>query len=67
MMITYRELFPRLGGYLTHKNKIHLPRVELFVQELARREPLYFAQRGIEEEVEEFKNPKEYAEYYYKV
>jgi 5'-3' exoribonuclease 1 len=49
MMNVYKDIVPSLGGYLTDKNQIHLQRVELFVQEVARREPLYFMQRAIDE------------------
>lgn len=64
MMNIYHELFPKFGGYLTNKNKIHLPRLELFIQEIARREPLYFSQRSIDEEVPEY-STNDYKEYYY--
>ena len=49
MMNVYRDIMPSLGGYLTSKADIHLPRVELFLQEIARREPLYFQQRATDE------------------
>jgi 5'-3' exoribonuclease 1 len=41
MMNVYRDIMPTLGGYLTDKSKIHMPRLELFIQEIGRREPLY--------------------------
>ena len=66
MMNVYRELLPSIGGYITDKDKIHLPRLELFVQELARREPLYFEQRAIEEKESEYAGDG-YREHYYKV
>jgi 5'-3' exonuclease len=53
MMNIYKDLLPSLGGYLTDKDKMQLRRVELFVQEVARREPLYFQQRAIDEKDEE--------------
>jgi 5'-3' exoribonuclease 1 len=34
----YQDMLPHLGGYLTDKAKIHPARVELFFQEIARRE-----------------------------
>jgi 5'-3' exonuclease len=37
MMNVYRDLLPALGGYLTDKAALHLPRFELFVQEVSRR------------------------------
>ena len=49
MMNVYRDLIPALGGYLTQKASIHLPRTELFLQEIGRREPLYFQQRATDE------------------
>ena len=66
MMNVYRDLLPDIGGYLTDKASIHLNRVELFLQEIGRREPLYFQQRAIDE-----KDPKYaeegYNDHYYKV
>lgn len=66
MMNIYREMIPELGGYLTDKDKVHLPRIELFMQEIARREPLYFQQRAIDEKEEAYAGEK-YREHYYKV
>ena len=60
MMNTYQDM-PSTRGYLTDKSKIHLGRVELFIQEIARREPLYFQQRATEEK------DKFYADDSYKV
>jgi hypothetical protein len=51
---------PRIQG------NIHLSRVELFLQEIGRREPLYFQQRAIDEKDSEYANDN-YAEHYYKV
>mmetsp|Transcript_22963 Transcript_22963/g.29979 ORF Transcript_22963/g.29979 Transcript_22963/m.29979 type:complete len:659 (-) Transcript_22963:392-2368(-) len=70
MMSCYREMLPKFGGYLTDKTKIHRLRFELFVSEIARREPLYFMQRGREEQDPGFANPQDplaYKDYYYKV
>jgi 5'-3' exonuclease len=67
MMAVYKEMFPLLGGYLTKKNQIHLPRLELFLQEIARREPLYFQQRSIEENEQEYANQDQYKRFYYHV
>jgi 5'-3' exonuclease len=64
-MKVYKQVFPKMGGYLTNKNMIHLPRLEMFIQELARREPLYFQQRAIEDDEREFAS--EYKSHYYKV
>jgi hypothetical protein len=44
---------------------IHLPRVELFLQEIGRREPLYFQQRAIDEKDSKY-GDDDYAEHYYK-
>jgi hypothetical protein len=66
MMTTYRDLLPRLGGYLSHKYSLHLPRMELFLQELARRETLYFEQRGADEQEPLYAGPG-YRDHYYKV
>lgn len=49
MMNIYKDIIPSLNGYLTDKNRMQLYRVELFIQEVARREPLYFQQRAIDE------------------
>lgn len=48
------------------KERIHLPRVELFLQEIARREPLYFQQRAIEEQDDAYAGD-DYRKHYYKV
>eukprot|EP01036_Dinobryon_divergens_P031378 gene31378-40766_t len=66
MMTIYRDMLPQLGGYLTDKESIHLPRVELFLQEIARREPLYFQQRAIEEQDDAYASD-DYRKHYYKV
>ena len=51
----------------THiQGNIHLSRVELFLQEIGRREPLYFQQRAIDEKDSEYAD-NNYAEHYYKV
>jgi hypothetical protein len=66
MMNTYRDILPGLGGYLTQKNSLHLPRVELFLQELARREPLYFQQRAMDEKEPAYAGLG-YRDFYYQV
>lgn len=66
MMNVYRDLLPSLGGYLTDKAAIHLPRLELFVQEISRREPLYFQQRAIDDKDDNYAN-ENYKKHYYKV
>lgn len=48
MMNAYKDMLPDLGGYLTDKTKIHLPRLELFFAELAKYEPHYFERRAAE-------------------
>jgi len=66
MMSMYRELLPSLGGYLTSKTHIHRARVELFLQELARREPLYFEQRAADEQESAYADAG-YRDHYYEV
>eukprot|EP01038_Epipyxis_sp_PR26KG_P008756 gene8756-11830_t len=67
MMNVYKETLPnQLHGYLTNKSFIHLPRLELFLQEIARREPLYFQQRAVDEKDEVYAS-KNYKAHYYKV
>jgi hypothetical protein len=43
-----------------------MARVELFVQEIARREPLYFQQRAIDEKDDDYASVN-YKDHYYKV
>jgi 5'-3' exoribonuclease 1 len=64
MMNIYRDLMPRLGGYLTDKTQVHLLRVEAFLQEVSRREPLYFQQRAIEEKDPVYASDR-YKQHYY--
>jgi len=66
LMNLYRELLPSLGGYLTSKTHIHRARLELFLQEAARREPLYFEQRAAEEQESAYAG-KGYRDHYYEV
>lgn len=49
MMNTYKDMLPSLGGYLTDKTKVHLPRFELFMRELSKYEPPYFERRARDE------------------
>lgn len=65
-MNIYRDIMPRTGGYLSDKNGIHLPRLELYIQELARREPLYFQQRAVDEKEPNYADDG-YKNFYYKV
>lgn len=65
MMNVYRDIMPTLGGYLTNKSKLHLPRVELFIQEIGRREPLYFQQRAADEKEPQY-GEDGYKDFYYK-
>lgn len=64
MMNIYRDILPKLGGYLTDKAKVHLVRIEVFLQEVSRREPLYFQQRAIEEKDEIYAGDKYKSHYY---
>ena len=66
MMNVYRDMMPRLGGYLTDKADIHLNRVEVFIQEIGRREPLYFQQRAIDEKDQAY-GGDHYKSHYYKM
>lgn len=36
MMNVYRDIMPQMRGYLSEKSAVHLPRLELFLQEIAR-------------------------------
>ena len=65
MMASYRELLPVMKGYVTDKEKLHLPRLELLLRSLAAYEPTYFARRGALEKVPEYEDPKLYADHYY--
>ena len=65
MMASYRELLPKMRGFVTDKEKIHLPRLELLVRSLAAYEPTYFARRGALEKVPEYEDAKTYADHYY--
>ncbi len=66
MMNIYRDMMPRLGGYLTNKADIHLSRLEVFIQEIGRREPLYFQQRAIDEKDQAY-GGENYKSHYYKM
>ena len=66
MMNVYRDMLPALGGYLTDKAAIHLPRLELFVQEISRREPLYFEQRAVDDKDPGYAG-EGYRDHYYQV
>ena len=46
MLDVYQKLLPIMGGYLTDKAKIHLARLELFIQAISDREPLFFEQKA---------------------
>ena len=50
MLNNYKDLLPVMGGYMTDKGRIHLPRLELFFLELSRYEPAYFKHRAQEEQ-----------------
>lgn len=65
MMSTYQDMFPVLGGHLVDKESLHLPRIELFMQELSRRETLYFEQRAVDDKEPRFKGAG-YKDFYYK-
>jgi 5'-3' exoribonuclease 4 len=65
MMDIYRDMIPHIGGYLTNGNQLHLARIELFIQEISRREVLYFQHRAIIDKEAEYNTPR-YKEHYYK-
>jgi len=62
----YRDLLPRLGGFVTDKARVHLPRFELVAAALARFEPDYFDKRGAIENVPEYRDPTAYRAHYYR-
>lgn len=64
MMSTYQDMFPVLGGHLVDKESLHLPRIELFMQELSRRETLYFEQRAVDDKEPRYKGIG-YKDFYY--
>ncbi len=49
MLNNYIDLLPEWGGYLTHKEKIHLERFEQFMYHIAVFEEEHFKRRGYEE------------------
>jgi Xrn1 helical domain len=53
------------GATLCTRLQIHRGRLELFLHEVARREPLYFRQRGIEEQDQLYQDAEQYKEHYY--
>lgn len=61
---TYNGLF-KVGGYLTDKEEIHLPRFELLARALATFEFDYFDRRGVVENVPEYRSPDSYRRHYY--
>jgi len=65
MMNAYKDMLPSLGGCLTDKTRVHLPRLELFLRELAKYEPPYFERRASDEGTGEEFDPKTYAGLYY--
>lgn len=65
MMSLYKDLMPLMGGYLTDKSRIHLGRLELFIQGVAAREPLYFEHRGVEEGNPGYLGAHTYRQHYY--
>ncbi|EWM20807.1 dhm exonuclease [Nannochloropsis gaditana] len=65
MMAVYREAVPSLlGGYITDKAKVHQGRLELFLREIARREPLYFQYRAKEDKDPQWQGDG-YKDHYY--
>lgn len=65
MMAVYREAVPNLlGGYITDKAKVHHGRLELFLREISRREPLYFQYRA-KEDKDPLWQGDGYKDYYY--
>lgn len=66
MIDIYCQVLLQSGGYMTNKHKLHLPRIELFLQSLSRKEPLYFEQRSLDEGEEAYATSR-YKDYYYLV
>ena len=66
MMNIYKETIPQLGGYLINDTDLHLNRIEIYLQEIARREPLYFQQRAIDDKEPGYATD-DYKDFYYKV
>lgn len=62
----YRDLMPSLGGYLTDKHRIHLPRLELVFRALAAFEADYFHKRGTLEREPHYTDPDRYRSFYYR-
>jgi len=67
MMSAYRDLLPAMGGHVTQKERIHLPRLEMVARSLAAYEAMYFERRGGLEGVPEYQDAETYADHYYKV
>lgn len=61
----YRDLLPHLGGFLTDKHQIHLPRFEVVARALATFERQYFDKRGAAEQVPEYRDENLYRKHYY--
>ena len=66
MLQVYGDLLPKLGGFLTNGTSLHLPRIEIFIQEISRNEALYFKQRAIDDNEPAYAS-EDYKEFYYQV
>ena len=58
MFSTYKQLLPKMGGYLTHAGSLHRGRLEMFLKELAKYEAETLEQRAIDAEEYESKMSK---------
>ena len=58
MFSSYKQLLPKMGGYLTHGESLHRGRFELFLKELAKYEAETLEQRALDAEEYESKRSK---------
>jgi 5'-3' exonuclease len=65
MMSCYKELRPTLGGFVSRKEQIHAPRLELIMRSLAAFEAQHFERRGLAEGNLSYQNAEEYKDAYY--
>ena len=64
MLNSYTDLLPKMGGYLTKREKIHPERFQLFMNQLMKFERNYFESRAVEEGEKGWASDK-YDEFYY--
>ncbi|CDR94375.1 5'-3' exonuclease, putative [Babesia bigemina] len=66
MIETYYSLLQRWKGFLTDGLKIHVPRLQSLFKALTKNEQRWFKEKALIEEVEQYSNPKLYADYYHR-